>query len=401
MNTSLAAFAGYGIEIEYAIVDSTNLSIMPIADTLCSESQSTGLHLDSIACSNELPLHQIELKNEVPTADLAMLADNFQQAARRINELLTDANARLMPGGMHPWMNPAAETRLWPHAQAEIYAAYDRIFNCHRHGHANVQSMQVNLPFQNDNEFARLHEAVRLALPIIPALAASSPFADGRWSGFKDYRLETYRTHQQRIPSTIGEVIPEIACSKNEYEMKVLAPMYREIAPHDPEGILQHEWLNARAAIPRFDRNAIEIRLPDMQECPQTDLAIASAIIALVRHIYETSPNQMPADTRALLALLRACIKDAEHAVIADEAYLRRLDFPGRRCEARELWQHLIETLQHSYPLVHLSKLQFIFRHGTLASRLLGAVGIKAEHSRMEAVYRELCACLHEGRMFE
>ncbi|HAL85576.1 MAG TPA: hypothetical protein DCM31_01010, partial [Deferribacteraceae bacterium] len=37
--------------------------------------------------------------------------------------------------------------------------------------------------------------------------------------------------------------------------------MYRDIAPYDPECILQEEWLNSRGAIARFDRKAIEIRL--------------------------------------------------------------------------------------------------------------------------------------------
>ena len=33
--------------------------------------------------------------------------------------------------------------------------------------------------------------------------------------------------------------------------------------------------MNSRGAIARFDRNAIEIRVIDVQECPKADLAIA------------------------------------------------------------------------------------------------------------------------------
>ena len=50
-----------------------------------------------------------------------------------------------MPTAMHPWMNPRIETRIWQRENAEIYTAYDRIFDCNRHGWANLQSMQLNL----------------------------------------------------------------------------------------------------------------------------------------------------------------------------------------------------------------------------------------------------------------
>ena len=52
--------------------------------------------------------------------------------------------------------------------------------------------------------------------------------------------------------------------------------MYDDIAPLDPDAVLQHEWLNARGAIARFDRNTIELRVLDVQECPRADLAICA-----------------------------------------------------------------------------------------------------------------------------
>src|SRR5665811_1134453 len=97
-----------------------------------------------------------------------------------IRDSLETMGAQLMPGAMHPWMDPHSETRLWLGDNAVIYGAYDRIFDCKSHGWANLQSMHVNLPFADDNEFARLHAASRLVLPILPALAASSPIAEDK-----------------------------------------------------------------------------------------------------------------------------------------------------------------------------------------------------------------------------
>ena len=53
---------------------------------------------------------------------------------------------------MHPWMDPRAAS-LWPHEYGEVYAAYDRIFDCRRHGWANLQSVHLNLPFADEREF--------------------------------------------------------------------------------------------------------------------------------------------------------------------------------------------------------------------------------------------------------
>ena len=126
-----------------------------------------------------------------------------------------------MPTGMHPWMDPRT-AEVWTHSDSAIYRAFDRLFDCRRHGWANLQSMHINLPFADDDEFARLHAAVRLILPLIPALAASSPFADGRRMPFLDYRLEVYRTNAERVPAVTGAVIPDNARDRADYRSGVL-----------------------------------------------------------------------------------------------------------------------------------------------------------------------------------
>mgnify|MGYP000736711005 CR=1 FL=1 len=264
---TLHAFAGYGIELEYMIVDREMLSVMPIADALLQAGGGKGTDVDRgrFGWSNEIVLHLVELKNTRPDPAIEALAAGFQSEIRTINRLLEPMGARLMPGGMHPWMDPATETRLWPHDQAPIYQAYDRIFGCRQHGQANLQSMHLNLPFADDAEFARMHAAVRAVLPILPAIAASSPFNGGRAGEELDGRLAAYGTAVGRVPSVIGQLIPDTAKSHAGYEAEVLEPMYRDMAAFDPAGVLRHEWLNARGAIPRFDRSAIEVRVIDVQ----------------------------------------------------------------------------------------------------------------------------------------
>jgi carboxylate-amine ligase len=410
MSLTLPAFSGYGIELEYMIVDRATLSILPIADKVLQriyETCASTPRRAELAWSHELVLHLVELKNVEPDKDMDMLAAGFQSEIQRINDLLEPMGARLMPTAMHPWMNPRIETRIWQHENAEIYTAYDRIFDCNRHGWANLQSMQLNLPFANDHEFARLHAAVRLLLPILPALAASSPIVEGGDAGWMDFRMESYLTHQARVPLTMGKVIPDTISSRAAYERDILAPMYREIVSLDARRILQHEWLNVRGAVPRFDRNAIEIRVIDTQECPEADLAIAAATADILRTLYDEVnaplPEQQAMETDALVEIMHGCIRSAEEAVITNAEYLRLLGFPNGRCEAGELWRHLIGSIQwnQSEQREHARlPLQVMLDHGPLARRIQRAVGPECSKKRLVEVYKKLCDCLEAGTMF-
>jgi len=406
----LEAFSAFGIELEYMIVDRDSLAVRPIADELIRKalgSYATNVPRGRYAWSNELALHVIEVRNAAPEARLNGLAEGFQNEIQAVDALLAQFNARLMPSAMHPWMNPARETRLWPHQDAAIYRRYDRIFNCRAHGWANLQSMHLNLPFAGDAEFARLHAAIRLVLPILPALAASSPVADGITQPALDHRMACYRVHPLRVPSMIGQLIPDNTSSRADYEATVLQTMYRDIAPHDPSGLMQHEWLNTRAAIPRFDRNAIEIRVLDTQECPQADLAIAALTSALIRTIYAGQWSALAAQqtmaTAALRDILFACIRDADRTLIDDPDYLDLLGYPERRCEAGELWQHLRAACSADPLLAQANPLplDLILSRGPLARRIIAALGDDFDQSRLQAVYRELCECLAAGRLFD
>lgn len=406
------AFSTFGVELEYMIVDRDTLSIRPMADTLLRDAAGgvvNELPRGHLGWSNELTLHLIELKNRTPDADLSCLVSAFQGEVREINRRLEPHGTRLMPTGMHPWMDPARECRLWPHAHADIYQGYDRIFGSHHQGFANIQSMHLNLPFADDAEFVRLHAAVRLLLPLLPALAASSPIAWGGPTGFLDTRLKAYLTHQARVPATMGRVIPDSTQGMAAYQDQVLQPMYRDIAPLDPAGILQHEWLNTRGAIPRFERMALEIRLLDTQEHPGADLAVAAAVAAAVQRLYQAGEDdgvlaaQQAYPTGHLVELLQACLRDGDMAPVGDPAYLDLLGLPPTTSLAGEAWQWLMEDWWARAPAQRLAwggPLDVILAHGPLARRILKATGLECPLPLQEKVYRSLCDCLETGQSF-
>ncbi|WP_247869511.1 glutamate-cysteine ligase family protein [Herbaspirillum sp. ST 5-3] len=409
----LHAFTGVGIELEYMIVQRDGLDVRPIADRLLREgSEGEGrvvneVRRGALGWSNELVMHVIEIKNRRPAASLSSLPDAFQAEVRAINARLAAMDAQLMPGAMHPWMDPLTETHIWPHDNDAIYRAYDRIFDSKSHGWANLQSMHINLPFAGDDEFARLHAAIRLVLPILPALAASSPIAEGRRTGWCDYRMHVYADNARTIPSITGMVVPETVTHRAGYEQRILAPMYRDIAALDPEHVLQEEWLNSRGAIARFERNAIEIRVVDTQECPQADLAVAAASTDAVRRLYQAGDDVLVAQqempTAALAAILHDCIRDADATIIRNDAYLRLLDFPERNASANDLWRFLVGRMMEDDTGQSgrwQEPLQVMIEHGPLARRILRAVGGDFSRKHLQAVYARLCDCLQEGRMF-
>ncbi len=406
----LHLFEAIGVELEYMIVDAVSLAVLPVADRLLSA--EAGILTDEVTAgplrwSNELVLHVVELKTNGPAAGLKGLTAAFQQGIAAVNRHLEKMGGRLMPTAMHPWMDPLAECRLWPYDSSPIYQAYDRIFDCRGHGWANLQSCHLNLPFAGDEEFGRLHAAIRLLLPILPALAASSPVMDGRLTGLLDSRLQVYRDNQKRIPLIAGRVIPEPVFTRRDYQRKILQPIYRAIAPFDPAGILRDEWLNSRGAIARFQRDTIELRTLDVQECPQADLAIAALIAAclkaLVQERWQPLAVQQTWPVEPLADILTATIRDGERSVIINPDYLSLFGLAKGPATAGRLWEHLAAALATEQPeelSEHRDALEIILSRGPLARRICQALGPAPTKDRLIDVYAELCNCLAEGRLF-
>lgn len=406
-----ALFEAFGVEIEMMIVArDASLAVRPIADALLAAAEGgevRGEHESGpITWSNELALHVIELKTTGPARALAPLSAAFAASVREIDSLLEPLGARLLPSGMHPFMEPDREMRLWPHDYGDVYSAFDRIFSCRGHGWANLQSVHLNLPFRGDREFERLHAAIRHVLPLLPALAASSPFREGRATGFRDTRLETYRTNARRVPSVAGLVVPEVVRSRAEYESAILGRIYSDLEPLDPDGVLRHEWVNSRGAIARFDRDTIEVRVLDSQEGPSADVAVVAAVVAVVRALAEEAwasiEDLSSFETERLAATLLAAVKEGEDAILRDRAYLESLGLRTASARAGEIWESLVErTLaREGNSDAFLTPLRRVFAQGTLATRLLRYAG-SGERDAIAAAFEELARCLREDRGFD
>jgi len=404
------------VEVELRIVDADSLDVRPVADRLFDaggeEDGGDEPVLEGVGWSNELALHVLELKTPGPVRSLDGLAGAFTRSLVRAEELLEPLGCAVLPGAVHPWMDPEREFRIWPREYTEVYRTFDRIFGCRGHGWSNLQSTHLNLPFHGDEEFALLHEAVRHVLPLIPALAAASPVLEGRVTGALDSRLLAYRENARRVPRVTGKVVPEAVRSRAEYQAVILEPIYRALEPLDPEGVLRHEWVNARGAIARFDRGSIEIRVVDAQEGPPADLAVTAAVAGAVRRVAEVLEAE-PAlrgrwATDRLADLLDRTSQVGRRArpQKLDYRALLALEHPVR--DVGEVWGGALETLGLLGCGEWAPALRAFLDHGSLAERLLAALGLRpgehrgeaVERDRLRATWRRLQSGLAAGEVF-
>lgn len=395
-----------GIELEYMIVNKDKLNVLPIADKVLfskNDGQSSDVLNGDIDWSNELVSHVLEIKTHQPVTSLKGIHNKFHQNILEINTILEKENAKLLGTGAHPTMDPHTECVIWPHEHNEIYALYDKIFGCKGHGWSNLQSMHINLPFNGDEEFSRLHAAIRAILPLIPTLGASTPILDGQLTGYVDTRLEYYRKNQAKIPSITGMVIPEKAFSKDAYHKMIFDPIVKDIKPYDTEGVLEYHFLNSRGAIARFDRGAIEIRLIDLQESPVADLALAELFVEVLKELsYEkwNSLEELQAlEEKELFELLVCTIKTGDRTIIYEKPLLKCFGISKSEISVQSFWDTIINQLSLSDDTERV--LENILKNGNLSSRIIRKMGKEFDVSQLTAVYHELSDCLSKNDLFQ
>ncbi len=398
-----------GLEIEVMVVDPSTFEPLPVADRVLAARAGVEPGVGdaddgATGWSNELVNHVLEFKNPGPFDRFAGVAAEFHRSMLACDALAGEAGGVLVTGAMHPWMDPRRQTSIWPHEGSEVYQQYHRIFDCHRHGWANLQSCHLNLPFRGDDEFRRLHSALRFLLPALPALTAASPYREGIWSGAMDHRLQVYAFNSAQVPEMTAGVIPEVVRSQQEYRDRILAPLLAKVRELDPSGVLNGEWLNARGCIARFDRDAVELRLLDAQECPQADVALSALVFAAARMLaFETHAKIEELEAWSH-AELRGLLDQA--AILASKvrlpaAYLAAFGMKAPDgATGRELWKHLAKRalLPAEADAVGFD-LETILARGTLAERLVSRAGLRPQRADLESIMVQLRTSLLSGHI--
>jgi gamma-glutamyl:cysteine ligase YbdK (ATP-grasp superfamily) len=395
------------MELEYPTVDRdlNVVSLVEPAFRILAGRGTSDVHLGALGFSNEIADHVFEVKTEAPVRSLREAEEVLYEGVQRFTAVLRDEfDARLMPTGMHPWFDPR-KGRLWSRSGGRVYGTYERLFDVYTHGWMNVQASHLNLPFGSERETVAMHTAAALLVPYLPAIAASTPMHDGELQPAADSRLAWILEHQARIPESCGHLVPEYVDSFADYRKRIFGPMYRALdrLPHDASAI-RHEFFNARGAVFKFSRKAMEVRVLDTQECVRMDAAIAAFVRAALKELtkrvmagkVDLPPHEL------LVEDFRAAIRDGSAALVAAPHVDVDRDETGRT-DVRSVLRALVPAarraaLKDETPYIDL--VERVIETGSLSERIRAALApfeSAADEDFTEAarrVYIELMDCL-------
>jgi carboxylate-amine ligase len=287
------------------------LKPLPISDQIikgyCGKTVNF-IELPQFTFGKELQLHVMEIKANQPFRSPCEFEETMHAAVTNLSGIVRKHGANLLGTGMHPMLK-LKDTGVWPHYHKKIYNAYGKIFNLKQHGWLNIQSFHLNLPFQKEADAIETHNHLINLVVYLPAIAASSPFYEGKLGPDVDNRLQFYKTNQKEVPSIAGAVIPEYALSLKQYKRAIIGGYSVDLAKAGAnKTLLNREWVNSRGVIFRFDRSALEVRVMDEQECVKSDVALACFVRATIRGLIATCGTFLPHEV--LVADFNAVVKE-------------------------------------------------------------------------------------------
>lgn len=253
-----------------------------------------------------------------------------------------------------------------------------------------------------------MYNATALVIPYLPALAASSPMFDEQLQEAVDNRMEWIFRHQAAIPETQGEILPEPIASISDYRRRILQPMYQAIEARPGARVLKRDFLNARGAVLKFARRALEIRVLDMQECVKVDVAIAVFVRSVLRYYAQqvTAGRMSMPPRRILLDDFHATTRCGSGARVVAPQFGDQLerDAAGKasaRDALRALNRLALRTVRRD-EAHYLELVGNIIEAGSLSERIRDRLApfsrdTEALHRETRSVYGELSDCLLEN----
>jgi gamma-glutamyl:cysteine ligase YbdK (ATP-grasp superfamily) len=370
-----------GVELEYPVVDRdlnvahrVEEAFRTLAGRGCSD-----VDLGAVGLSNEIADHVLEVKTQAPMRSLAEAEELLVEGIGRFSAVLRDQfDARLMPTGMHPWMDPA-KGRLWRRSNARVYDTYARLFDVRTHGWMNVNSCHLSLPMGREAESVAMMSAAALLVPYLPALAASSPMYDGDLQPAADGRLAWILEHQARIPESQGEIVPEYIDSLADYRRRILGGMYAALDRIPDTAPIRHEFFNARGAVFKASSKRMEVRVLDTQECVRMDMAVSAFVRAALKSLTQrVMEGKLPLPAHAVLvADFRATVRDGSRARVTAPHFRSVARDAEGRADVRDVLRALLEDARRTVRRDEAEYLELagrVVEAGTLSERIRAAL---------------------------
>ena len=387
-----------GPEHEFSIVND-ELKPLPIVDRVIKDFSGNTVdfvHTRRFIFGKENSLQTLEIKARKPFKTPERFEETMQFAVSTLLKFLNRKyGAHLLGTGMHPLLKPE-NTGIWPHSNQDIIEEYRRIFNLKSQSWLNIQSFQLNLPYSNEKNAINLYNTLAYLCTYLPAISASSPICEGQLGPNIDNRLYYYKMMMQEIPSIAGDVVPEFISSFRQFQTEVVNKYSQDLTNAGAgKEILYKEWTNLRNVIFRFNREAIEIKIMDEQECIKSDVALSCFIRATIRGLL-AEKNELPSH-HLLVSDYNSIVKNGLSAKV--------LHPHGET--ARQVCQHFL-GLASKYANENEKKYLWIVKkrieEGNLSELIRNRVATKAQKTTFREavlnVYLKLVECLSRNEPY-
>jgi len=167
-----------GVEVEMQLLDMHGLGLAPKARQMLMRVPDRY----SGRIKGELYQCMFEVASDVCN-DAGELADNLDDLFRRAEVLARETGCIAFAGSLHP-------ESPWQHQKINDSERYCRLMDELQHCGRRLitQGLHVHVGLGSGDAAIRVCDAIRVHLPVLLALSATSPFFCGRDSGFDSYR---------------------------------------------------------------------------------------------------------------------------------------------------------------------------------------------------------------------
>jgi carboxylate-amine ligase len=252
---------GFGIEEEYFVVDADSKAVL----RKMPSSFVMALKRD---LGPTVTREMLQTQIEVMTAPATSISDariELCNARKAVGQIARENGLAFFASGTHP-------TATWTDTQQTPAQRYDGVMHdLQMIGERNLLcGLHVHVELPDPDLRVDVMRRMMPYVPLLMALATSSPFWRGRTTGLMGYRLAAY----DELPRT---GLPPLFAGKQDYDDYIGTLVEARVIPDE-----SYVWWALR---PSKNHPTLELRAPDSCTRVEDAVAIAALYRALVRHL--------------------------------------------------------------------------------------------------------------------
>ena len=253
-----------GVEEELLLVDPATRAASPRSQQVLKHLREHGAtpHATSDTLEQELFRHQLETRTD-PATDLADTLAQLRAARRTAGEAAAQVGLAVVATGVSPAPLPEPEVTRNDRYQ-DMVQTFGEVTRS-----AGTCGMHVHVAIESDEEGVAVIDRIAPWLPLLLAVSANSPIADGRDTAYASWRA--------RLWSAWPSAGPTEAFGSAQAYRDVGQALIDSGAARDPAML----YFDARLSVAH---PTVEVRVSDVCADPQDGVLVAALARALVEH---------------------------------------------------------------------------------------------------------------------